>query len=296
MQFLLKVFISPGEARLRSGWRLLAHFILLLLLVPVVASIFTFLSTLSPFFAFLADYSFISLVALTLSVYLARRWYDQRSFRSLGLNWGPEASRDLLAGILIATVLMGFIFLVEWAFGLLTFNGLAAENNSAGLVPSLGYWAAAFIMVGWYEELVFRGYWLQNLADGLGMNLALLISSAVFALAHISNLNVSTVALVGLFLAGYFLAFGYLRTNQLWLPIGLHIGWNFFEGPIFSFPVSGLQSFRLFNVQVHGPELITGGAFGPEAGLIILPAMVLGAVLIYLYSKKYHRQPSKVDK
>jgi hypothetical protein len=296
MQFLQNIFITPGEARLRSGWRLLAHFFLLLLLVPVVASIFTFLSTLSPLFAFLADYSFISLIALTLSVYLARRWYDQRSFRSLGLNWGVEASRDLLAGILIAAVLMGFIFFVEWAFGLLTFNGLALNNGPTGLAPSLGYWAAAFIMVGWYEELVFRGYWLQNLADGLGMNMALLISSAVFALAHVGNLNISSVAVVGLLVAGYFLAFGYLRTNQLWLPIGLHIGWNFFEGPIFSFPVSGLQSFRLLNVQVHGPELVTGGAFGPEAGLIILPAMALGAALIYLYSKKYHRQLDQVDK
>lgn len=296
MQFLQNIFITPGEARLRSGWRLLAHFFLLLLLVAVVASIFTLLSTLSPLLAFLADYSFISLIALTLSVYLARRWYDQRSFRSLGLNWGVEASRDLLAGILIAAVLMGFIFFVEWAFGLLTFNGLALNNGPTGLAPSLGYWAAAFIMVGWYEELVFRGYWLQNLADGLGMNMALLISSAVFALAHVGNVNISSVAVVGLLVAGYFLAFGYLRTNLLWLPIGLHIGWNFFEGPIFSFPVSGLQSFRLLNVQVHGPELVTGGAFGPEAGLIILPAVALGAALIYLYSKKYHRQLDQVDK
>jgi hypothetical protein len=296
MHFLQNIFITPGDARLRSGWRLLAHFFLLLLLVPVTAGIFSFLSTLSPLLAFLADYSFISLIALTLSVYLARRWYDQRSFRSLGLNWGAEARRDLLVGILIAAVLMGFIFLIEWVFGLLTFNGFTLNNNPAGLVSSLGYWAAAFFMVGWYEELVFRGYWLQNLADGLGMNMALLISSAVFALAHIGNLNVSSVAIVGLFVAGYFLAFGYLRTNQLWLPIGLHIGWNFFEGPIFSFPVSGLQSFRLLNVQVHGPELITGGAFGPEAGLIILPAIALGAALIYLYSKKYHRQPVEVDK
>jgi membrane protease YdiL (CAAX protease family) len=284
MQFLRNLLINVNEGRPRSGWRLMAHFLLMLVLFPLVGTLFVYAGQLTPLLAFLGDATFISVVVITLSVYLARRWYDRRSFVSLGLRWDAEASRDLLAGILIAGVLMGCIFLVELAFGWLKFQGFAGINPA-----SLGYWAFVFILVGWYEELLSRGYWLQNLEDGLGTQWALFISSAIFGLAHLSNPNASWIAVLGILGAGYFLAFGYLRTRHLWLPIGLHIGWNFFEGPVFSFPVSGLDTARLLNHTVSGPELITGGAFGPEAGLIVLPALVVGAVLIHLYAKRFPR-------
>ena len=101
------------------------------------------------------------------------------------------------------------------------------------------------------------------------------------------NPNVSWTAVLGLVLAGLFLAFGYLRTRQLWLPIGLHIGWNFFEGTIFGFQVSGLSEMpSLIRQTVQGPELVTGGLFGPEAGLVVLPAMALGVLLIFGYTRR----------
>jgi hypothetical protein len=73
-------------------------------------------------------------------------------------------------------------------------------------------------------------------------------------------------------------------TKQLWLPIGLHIGWNFFEGVIFGFPVSGMNSYKLVLLRESGPKTWTGGEFGPEAGLLVLPALLLGVILMYLYS------------
>lgn len=289
MLSLQKIFINLAEGRLRSGWRLLAFLFLLFFVVGVVIWVFTGLSGLSPTLAFLADVNFIGFVGVTISVVLARHWYDRRSFQSLGLTWNAAAARDLLFGILIAGVVMGAIFLVELALGWLSVSGFASQSDRSGLLADLGYWAAIFIIVGWHEELLFRGYAMQNLIDGLGSQIGLFVSSALFALAHLANPNATWAAILGLLAAGYFLAFGYLRTRQLWLPIGLHIGWNFFEGPVFSFPVSGLESFRLLNVNVHGPELFTGGAFGPEAGLIVLPAMALGAAFIVLYTKKFHR-------
>ena len=90
----------------------------------------------------------------------------------------------------------------------------------------------------------------------------------------------------GLTLAGLFLAFGYTQTRQLWLPIGLHIGWNFFEGTVFGFSVSGMDWPTLILQRPQGPELITGGAFGPEAGLIQLPALIIGGLLIYFYTRR----------
>jgi ethanolamine transporter EutH len=111
------------------------------------------------------------------------------------------------------------------------------------------------------------------------------LSSAVFGILHWSNPNAAWNSVVGIFLAGIFLAFAYTRTRKLWLPIGLHIGWNFFEGVVFGFPVSGLDIFQLVHHTVTGPELWTGGAFGPEAGLIIFPALLLGSLLVIFYTR-----------
>ena len=142
-----------------------------------------------------------------------------------------------------------------------------------------------YVIVAWQEELLIRGYWLQNISIGLNLIWGVLLSSLFFALTHFGNPNISTMAVLGLIAGGIFLAYGYIRTNRLWLPIGLHIGWNFFEGTIFGFQVSGLSELpRLIIQTVEGPEIITGGDFGPEAGLIILPALLLGAVIIRWYT------------
>jgi hypothetical protein len=93
------------------------------------------------------------------------------------------------------------------------------------------------------------------------------------------------MAVLGIFAAGLLLAFCYVRTGKLWLSIGLHVGWNFFEGVVFGFPTSGVTIYSLLHIHVTGPALWTGGAFGPEAGLIILPALAIGAGLVWLYTK-----------
>ncbi len=107
----------------------------------------------------------------------------------------------------------------------------------------------------------------------------------MFALAHLGNFSSSIASSIGLFAAGYFLAYGWLRSRALWLPIGLHIGWNFFQGPVFGFAVSGTPTPSIVVHSVEGPELLTGGGFGPEAGLIVLPLMTLGSALIWLYTR-----------
>lgn len=288
MDFVKNIFITPGEPRLRSGWRLLCQFLIMFFVIAFVGSFLFFLSQASPALAFLGDQFFIGVIAYTLSVYVARRWFDRRSFKSLGIEPTSNAVRDAFAGVLIAGLIMGLIFLVELSLGWLDFQGFATLD--APTLMGLGYWAFAFILVGWGEELLSRGYMLQNLEEGVGLNWAIFISSAIFGLLHAFNPDASIAAILGILGAGYFLAYGYIRTRQLWLPVGLHIGWNFFEGPIFSFPVSGIETIKLLNHEVTGPVLITGGPFGPEAGLIMLPAMAIGAYLIYLYTKAFPNQ------
>jgi membrane protease YdiL (CAAX protease family) len=289
-----RLFLSPDEPRLRAGWRLLLHTLLLGLATSLFLLISLFFSGISG--GGTLDISLLALVvelaSILLATWFARRFIDRRSFRSLGFNFTQQSWADMSVGFLIPGLLMALIFISELILGWTRFEGWAWQHESISTI-TLGLVSGfiAFTLVGFSEEILSRGYHLQNLEDGLNLGWALFISSAFFAILHAANPSSSWTSTLGIFLAGLFLAYGWVRTRQLWLSIGLHIGWNFFEGTIFGFPVSGLPTFRLIEHSPNGPPLITGGAFGPEAGLIILPAMALGLYLIYRYTQG--RQPQK---
>jgi len=282
--FFATVFISPDEPRLRAGWRLLIQTILYLVL-GIVAFIISSSLGLGGSVASILD-QIISLFVVTLSVYIARRWLDKKSFESLGLKLTQQTWIDILAGVGITFVQMGFIYVAMLGLGWLTFSGFAWQFDPINVViTNVVTFLVVFIFVGWNEELLSRGYHLQTIASGFNLFWGVIISSAVFGLLHLGNPNATWISAAGIFFAGIYLAFGYTRTKQLWLPIGLHIGWNFFEVVGFGFPVSGLDIYPILRIDVTGPVLWTGGAFGPEAGLIVLPSLIVGGILIYIYTK-----------
>jgi uncharacterized protein len=292
---LNQIFFTPDGSRLRAGWRLAIQTAILLGIglcvgLPIVfilflldPSIINFPLQLKPGQLLLGTIA--EMIGITTSVFLARKFLDKQPIESLGLKLTIQALFDVLAGIGIAFVQMGLIFVLMLGIGWLTIEGFAWEFDPVNvIITNVITFFIMFIFVGWNEELLSRGYHLQTIASGLNLFWGVIISSAVFGLLHLGNPNATWVSTAGIFFAGVFLAYGYVRTKQLWLPIGLHIGWNFFEGVGFGFPVSGLDIYALTRISVHGPELWTGGAFGPEAGLIVLPALILGVFLIYLYT------------
>ncbi|HEX3073815.1 MAG TPA: CPBP family intramembrane glutamic endopeptidase, partial [Ignavibacteriales bacterium] len=139
------------------------------------------------------------------------------------------------------------------------------------------------------------GYHLINITEGiyhpsigiqLAVYFAVIISSSVFGIGHLGNPGATWVSTVNIILAGVLLAVGMVFTKQLGISIGLHISWNFFQGNIFGFAVSGTTvNFSLINIRTTGSELFTGGAFGPEAGLVGVFAMLMGIALILFYIK-----------
>jgi membrane protease YdiL (CAAX protease family) len=222
----------------------------------------------------------------TLSVWIARRFIDRRSFASLGVVWDGDTGRDLSLGVLVAALIQSALFGVEWAAGWLHVTGFGwSARPIAQVLPRVAAIGLVFAMVAWYEELLARGYWLLNMSEGLNRPLAVLLSSSAFALGHISNPNVTWVAIVALLGPGLLFAWAVIRTGRLWLAIGLHFGWNLFEGLVFGFPVSGLATVTLIQTTVDGPTLWTGGEFGPEAGLVVLPALAAGAFAIGLATR-----------
>lgn len=286
---LHRVFISAKEPRLRAGWRLLLQVILLSLMGML--STMPFLSLvgserLAPGIRMLAG-ELGSVISITLSVFVARRWLDRRSITSLGLKLNIQALLDMFAGIFFTGIMFAAIYAIEYGLGWLKFDNFAWQQQAPGRVAfAMAAYAAVFVIVGWQEELLSRGYQLQNLADGLGSRgWAAMLSSLIFAALHMNNPNFSWGALLGLVFCGLALAYPYLRSNQLWLSIGIHIGWNFFEGPVFGFAVSGMATPRLLLHQIIGPEWITGGGFGPEGGLILIPGLLALTALVYSYTR-----------
>jgi len=281
------IFISPTGSRLRAGWRILIQstilgILLICFLSPFVLNLDFFFTGEGLLFSQVAE-----LFAVVISVVFARRFLDRKSFVSLGFKLERFALYDLVAGLGIAVVMIGLIFLIEHSMGWLTFTKFAWEHDSISRVISQTMlYLAGFILVGINEELLSRGYQLQNIASASNLFWGVMVSSIIFSVLHFANPHANWLSVIGITLAGIFLALGYIRTKQLWLSIGLHIGWNFFEGVVFGFPVSGSETYNLIIPSINGPELWTGGKFGPEAGLVLLPALLFGSVLILIYTKR----------
>ena len=283
---LARIFLSPDEPRLRAGWRLLIQITLYVVFLLVFGTLAAILGRLDPSPALLWN-SVINTLAFTASVYVARRWLDRQSFQSLGLSLNRYTLPDILAGVAITLVQIGFIYFAMSALGWLTFQGFAWEFDPIDvIVTGVLQFLVIFILAAWGEEILSRGYHLQTIASGSNLFWGAVISSTIFGMLHLSNPNATWLGAAGIFLAGITFVYAYLRTKQLWLPMGMHLGWNFFLGVVFGFPVSGLDIYNLTRIRVQGPELWTGGEFGPEAGLIIVPSLILAALMIYLYTRR----------
>ena len=222
----------------------------------------------------------------------ADAWPDRAAWRA----WAVQLSIGALLGLL----LVGAVFVAELVAGWLTVRGVGA-----GALGALSVGLVRALVVAVIEETTFRGALLGYLQRPLGNTGAVAASSVVFALVHAWNANATPLAILGLVVAGGLFGLAYLVARGfavsfaveeakahglgqlayaigrgLPLPVGLHAAWNFFEGSVFGFPVSGSPRDSLLEVAVAGPDLMTGGAFGPEGGLLGLGATALaGAVL-----------------
>ena len=296
---MMKLFWNHEEHRLRAFWRLSLQLLLMVASVIVLGgalSVWTLLSGsaqtwLDPQLSLALNVLF-TLPAVLASVALAGHFLDRRPFTDFGFRFRRDWWLDFGFGLALGALLMAAIFAVEWAAGWVIITGAAQTSLPGWPFPvALALQVLIFLCVGIYEELLSRGYILRNLAEGfncpqLGPRGALLLawslSSLAFGLAHRGNPNATLVSSGNIALAGLFLGLGYILTGDLAIPIGLHIAWNFFQGNVFGFPVSGMTSVTsCIAIQQGGPALWTGGAFGPEGGLLGILAMLVGSLLIW---------------
>jgi len=284
---------------MRAGWRLLAQFLLFNAGISLLGFVILAASlspgdagrTPSPYLMLLA-YGGAALVAVA-SVWACGRALDGRPFSGFGLRLDRAWLSDLGFGLTLGALLMTVIFVVQLAAGWVTVTGSFATAGGVSFLPAILAYAVLFVCSGFYEELVSRGYQLTNLAEGLNgtavgpegaIVAAWVLSSSYFAVLHLSNPDAGVLSTLNIFLAGMMLGSGYVLTGRLAIPIGLHFTWNFFQGNVFGFPVSGIDfsGASFLSTRQAGPALLTGGPFGPEAGLLAPAATAIGVLLIAL--------------
>ena len=214
-------------------------------------------------------------VGTVVAVWIMVRFFQGPSLLDLGLRPRPGWIADTAIGLVLGPIMFLAILLVLLVAGW--------AQTEAGMIGVQGLSTAfvTYVLVAFSEEVFARGWVLQVLERGRGTWVAAIGSAAIFSLLHAFNPGFGLTALLGLFLAGLLFAQAYIVTRQLWLPIALHLTWNFSEGPLFGFPVSGMASEGLMTVHPTGPEVVTGGPFGPEAGLVVIVGIAIAAAALY---------------
>jgi membrane protease YdiL (CAAX protease family) len=291
------------EGRLRPTWRVVCYTLAVLLgsiVMQIMIAIFLLLPAM--FLLGATDESAVMELAFSLPVllivsvanvalilpltYLFRRFLDGGTLVDLGFHRKAGWPKGIVGGLLLGTVLIALIFLLEWGAGWLEVQGFIWEVQSPPLVlMNLTGYFIMMTLVAFHEELSFRGYILQNLDVEWGPIVGVIASSVLFGIFHALNPNFSWLALFNIFVAGVLLAACYFVTGELWLPMAFHFSWNFLQGPILSFPVSGLVTSGLVLTEIGGDPSLTGGTFGPEGGLISTVVMSLGLLILLLWRR-----------
>lgn len=219
-------------------------------------------------------------IAAVMGLLFVGRVIERREPKDFGLG-AVGGLRDVAIGFLIGAVIMSLVVGVLAAGGWYRVTSVGVQGLTGAHFPVA---LLLFLMVGVFEEVLFRAIVFRISEEGLGSILAVLLSSLIFGLVHLGNENASLVAAVAIALeAGVLLSAVYMLTRSVWMAIGIHWSWNFFEGPVFGTPVSGNRFLLLIESELEGPAWITGGPFGPEAGIVAL--VVATATGVYFFTK-----------
>lgn len=232
----------------------------------------------------------LNLVITTGSVifiyFLILKFKEKRKLSSIGLKVNKRLIPDYLIGFIFGILMIAIV-----TVGICLFGGGKILVNTSFKLNNLPVFL--MIIVGWMvqgasEEIMMRGYMLQGLGIKINPTVAIVISSVFFSALHLLNNGISILSLINLSLFGAFAAFYAIREESIWGVCALHSAWNFAQGNLFGFLVSGIETGNsLFIVKLQNDNLINGGSFGPEGGIVTTLVLSLGiAILIYLIKNK----------
>lgn len=215
-------------------------------------------------------------------------WYEKRPLWTIGLE-RPGAGFKYLRGLLIGLIMFALSIGISAALGYIAFE----ENSGAQPQGMAALGSVLLIFLGWTvqgpaEEALARGWLLPVIGARYNPLLGVIISAVIFAIYHSFNPSVNPIAFLNLFLFGVFTAFYALYEGGLWGVFGIHAAWNWAQGNLFGFEVSGLPPVggMLFNLMEAGPDVVTGGPFGPEGGLAVTTILIASTVAVWLVAER----------
>lgn len=295
-------YIFYNDSGLRAGWRLLIYCGMIFVLVLGAGAIAKHIGSgqakampssdfVRPIFQAIGE-----LVLFLVLLFLA--WVMSKIERRRVGVYGLPLQRPAFSSFIRGYFFWGFLPLALLLSILRAFHVFYFGNLSPLHAQILGWgvlWFVVFLLVGFFEEFLFRGYFLYTLADGIGFWPAAIIQAILFARAHMGNGGETRVGIIATGVFALFAAATLWRTGNLWLAVGAHAGWDWGQSYFFGVNDSGVQTpGHLLNPHLaQGPDWLTGGTVGPEGSLVTLVLWVLMTVLVLaLYRKR--REPALV--
>jgi len=283
---LMNIFLNDTQ-ELRSGWKFAVYVVLFLIIWVasglVISMVYARSNLPESRLTFLCLNEVALLVPAIAAMLLSVRFVDRRPLEVFGVGFLPHWQRDLGLGLALASLMLTTLVAGCYAFGYVSIHWTGTQAPRSTLLATFGLLSIAAVS----EELVFRGFPLQILVQAMGQWPAVITMSVIFGAMHLNNPNASLLGGLNTVLAGVLLSVAYIRARSLWLPYGIHVGWNIGLGFVLGFPLSGLDLASLWTTGIAGRDTILGGGYGPEGGL--LATFIFASSALFVQRQEYFR-------
>lgn len=217
---------------------------------------------------------------------------EKRSFWTTGLE-RTNIRQKYLRGAIIGFLMMVVPVVALWIFGLMDFEFDPTVWAGFSAIPGVLIMLFGWLIQGAAEETLTRGFLLPVFGTRYGPLWGIIVSSVLFSSLHLMNENINWIAMINLFLFGVFACVYAMGEGGLWGVFAIHSFWNWAQGNVLGLEVSGssIGGTALINLKEVGPDLLTGGAFGPEGGLAITLVLIGGIVILFYRLNSLSKNP-----
>lgn len=224
----------------------------------------------------------INNILFILSCIIIWKLFEKKKISKMGITSIKKGYKELIVGLALGAVAMSIVAIVIISIGDVS---LINPIRKPQITISLLYGLIGFIFVGFGEEILSRGYIMSVLKQTRNKWIVLIGPALIFAALHLGNNGIDLLSFINLFLVGVLFAYMFMKSKSLWMPIGYHITWNYFQGYVWGFGVSGISVNGLYKVENISNNIINGGAFGPEGGIVVTIITCLTFYFVYRYYK-----------
>jgi membrane protease YdiL (CAAX protease family) len=286
----MKKWFKNTEGQVRSGWKLILAFGLMNILTGLFSiPVLIVGSNWSTPIDVLADNPFTNLfliltqlLGVIVSVLICLK-KEKKKWKDVGITSLRSQGNNLLLGLFLGASSIVFITMILLVTKQIT---LVPAKITLHFLTEICLFFVSFIFVALNEELFFRGYVISALKQTKSYPIIYIVSSLVFGFAHLGNPNVHLLGIVNVFLISFLFAYMFIQTKTLWMSMGYHLTWNFFQGNILGFNVSGTKGNGFFHIK-SSDNIWTGGSFGIEASVWTTVVILLGFLITKFYIERF---------